>query len=329
VLLGNGPDSATAAAQLITINVSTGASHVVNAGNAGANGMSAVHARDTNADGFADTIYSGDLQGNVYKITNFLSGAGTVRTLFTATEPSSVRQPIQAAPLVGRDPATGYRWVFFGTGKYLTETDQADSAVQSWYGFRDDNALVLKSELEERTASLGGDTSGTFVTRTLEEASAGDLATKKGWYINLPATRERMVVPNQFSGLNQDVLLGLTRIPDSSDVCLPTGRSFLMGINAYTGGRLEQPLFDTNGDGEFDDDDRVDDEDGEDDETSGGDGDGEEEDISGLGFNPGGSGFRQIEDLVCVTLDDGTVKCQKIRGSSVQARRGSWREISN
>jgi type IV pilus assembly protein PilY1 len=329
VLLGNGPDSATAAAQLITIDVSTGAPHVVNAGNAGANGMSAVHARDTNADGFADTIYSGDLQGNVYKITNFVSGSATVLTLFTATQPSTVRQPITAAPLVGRDPATGYRWVFFGTGKYLTETDQTNAAVQSWYGFRDDNALVLKSELEERTASLGGDTSGTFVTRTLEEASAGDLATKKGWYINLPATRERMVVPNQFSGLNQDVLLGLTRIPDSSDVCLPTGRSFLMGINAYTGGRLEQPLFDTNGDGEFDDDDRVDDEDGEDDETSGGDGDGEEEDISGLGFNPGGSGFRQIEDLVCVTLDDGTVRCQKIRGSSVQARRGSWREISN
>jgi type IV pilus assembly protein PilY1 len=329
VLFGNGPDSATGAAQLITIDVSTGAVHVVNAGNAGANGMSAVHARDTNANGLADTIYSGDLLGNVYKITNFQSGTATVLTLFTAALPSTVRQPIMVAPLVGRDPATGYRWVFFGTGKYLTETDQTNSAVQSWYGFRDDNALVLRSELEQRSASLGGDTSGAFITRTIEEATAGDLTGKKGWYIDLPATRERMVVPNQFSGMNQDVLLGLTRIPDSSDVCLPTGRSFLMGINAYTGGRLEQTLFDTNNDGEFDDDDRVDDEDGVGDETSGGDGDGEEEDPSGLGFNPGGSGMRQVGDLVCVTLDDGTVKCQKIRGSSVQARRGSWREISN
>jgi type IV pilus assembly protein PilY1 len=201
--------------------------------------------------------------------------------------------------------------------------------VQSWYGFRDENALVLKSELEERDASLGGDTSGTFTTRTVEEATAGDLVGKKGWYIDFPVTRERMVVPNQFSQGSPDVLLGLTRIPDSTDVCLPTGRSFLMGINAYTGGRLEQPLYDTNGDGEFDDDDRVDDEDGQDDETDGGDGDGEKEDLSGLGFEPGASGFRQIEDLVCVTLDDGTVRCEKIKGSSVQARRGSWREISN
>jgi type IV pilus assembly protein PilY1 len=329
VLLGNGPDSATGAAQLITINVSTGAVHVVNAGNAGANGMSAVHARDTNADGFADTIYSADLLGNVYKITNFRSGTATIRTLFTATDPSNARQPITVAPLVGRDPATGYRWVFFGTGKYLTETDTTNSQVQSWYGFRDENALVLKSELEERDASLGGDTSGTFTTRTVEEATAGDLVGKKGWYIDFPVTRERMVVPNQFSQGSPDVLLGLTRIPDSTDVCLPTGRSFLMGINAYTGGRLEQPLYDTNGDGEFDDDDRVDDEDGQDDETDGGDGDGEKEDLSGLGFEPGASGFRQIEDLVCVTLDDGTVRCEKIKGSSVQARRGSWREISN
>ena len=329
VLLGNGPDSGTGAAQLITIGVISGAAHVVNAGNAGSNGMSAVHARDTNADGFADTIYSGDLQGHVYKITNFVSGLPTIVTLFNATDPSSNPQPIMVAPLVGRDPATGYRWVFFGTGKYLTETDLTSSQVQTWYGFRDDNTLVAKTDLLSRTATGGGDTSGTFTTRLVQEATAGDLSGRLGWYINLPVSRERMVVPNQFSGLAQDVLLGLTRIPDPSDVCLPTGRSFLMGINAFTGGRLSQTLFDTNNDGEFDDDDKVDDEDGVNDEVTGGDGDGANEDVSGLGFNPGGADFRQIEDLVCVTLDNGTVRCQKIRGSSVQARRGSWREITN
>ena len=34
-----------------------------------------------------------------YKITNFAAGAGTVLTLFTATDPSNVRQPITVAPL--------------------------------------------------------------------------------------------------------------------------------------------------------------------------------------------------------------------------------------
>jgi type IV pilus assembly protein PilY1 len=174
----------------------------------------------------------------------------------------------------------------------------------------------------------GGDTAGDFTTRRLEEADPGDLAGKKGWYINLPVSGERMVVPNQLSGVLRDKLLGLSRVPDSSDVCRPTGRSFLMAVNAYTGGRLDGAFFDTNNDGLIDDNDKVNDEDGVDDED-GGDGDGESEDPTGLGFDQGAAGMKKIGELVCVTLDDGTVKCVKVADPGVQGRRGSWREITN
>lgn len=329
VLFGNGPDSATGAAQLITINVITGVANVTNAGNAGANGMSAVHAIDSNLDGFADAIYAGDLLGHVYKITSFLAGAGSVQTLFTATDPSNNPQPIMVAPLVNRDAATGLRWVFFGTGKYLSEADLTTSQVQTWYGFRDEGTAVTKAELLPRTMSAGGDTAGDFTTRSLEEADAGDLVGYKGWYINLPVTRERMVVPNQLTGLLRDKLMALSRVPDSTDVCRPTGRSFLMTISAYTGGRLDGPFYDTNNDGLIDENDKVNDEDGTNDETSGGDNDGETEAPSGLGFEQGAAGFKKIGELVCVTLDDGTVKCMKTADPGVQGRRGSWREITN
>jgi type IV pilus assembly protein PilY1 len=328
VLFGNGPDSASGEAQLITINVLTGAANVTNAGNAGTNGMSAVSAIDSNLDGFADAIFAGDLRGHIYKITDFLAGAGTVQTLFSATDPTNNSQPIMVSPLVNRDPATGLRWVFFGTGKYLAESDLTTSQVQTWYGFRDEGTAVTKADLLPRVMSAGGDVVGDFTTRSLAEAVSGDLAGKKGWYINLPVSRERMVVPNQLTGTVRDKLLGLSRIPDSTDACQPTGRSFLMAINAYTGGRLQAPFFDTNNDGLINQDDKVNDEDGRNDEGSG-DGDGETEVPPALGFEKGAAGFKKIGELVCVTLDDGTVKCTKTADSGVQGRRGSWREITN
>jgi hypothetical protein len=78
----------------------------------------------------------------------------------------------------------------------------------------------------------------------------------------------------------------------------------------------------------IDDNDKVNDEDGVDDED-GGDGDGESEDPTGLGFDQGAAGMKKIGELVCVTLDDGTVKCVKVADPGVQGRRGSWREITN
>jgi hypothetical protein len=32
---------------------------------------------------------------------------------------------------------------------------------------------------------------------------------------------------------------------------------------------------------------------------------------------------------VCTTLDDGSTICIRVRGSNADARRGSWREITN
>jgi Tfp pilus tip-associated adhesin PilY1 len=42
-----------------------------------------------------------------------------------------------------------------------------------------------------------------------------------------------MVVSNFFQGT---ALIGTTRIPDSGDVCSPSGKGFVMAINPFTGG---------------------------------------------------------------------------------------------
>src|SRR3546814_5031566 len=89
-----------------------------------------------------------------------------------------------------------------------------------------------------------------FKARVIDENETMD---KSGWYIDLltkGSTREgeRMVVPNFFQGMT---LVGTTRIPDSSDVCNPSGRGLVMAIDPFTGGRLSQGFFDVNGDGVF------------------------------------------------------------------------------
>jgi hypothetical protein len=36
-----------------------------------------------------------------------------------------------------------------------------------------------------------------------------------------------------------------------------------------------------------------------------------------------------VGSLLCTTMDDGSTQCLRVRGSNADARRGSWREITN
>jgi type IV pilus assembly protein PilY1 len=307
VLIGNGPDSAAGFARLISINVLTGGAVTIGTGGATGNGLSAVLARDTNGDRFADTAYAGDLAGRLLKISN-LGGAPSVSTIFNAVNASSQVQPITAAPLAGKDPATGTTWVFFGTGQYFRATDPTTSQVQTWYGIKDTGGLPTRADLVQRTVTAQGAASGLTV-RTISAGTAGELTGRRGWYLDLPSSRERMVVPNLFQG---GALIGTSRIPDSSNVCQPSGTGFIMAINPFTGARLEQTFFDLNSDGNFNDSDRL----------SG-------NIISGVGFDSSPNQPIFVENVMLVSLDDGSTRSMRTQGSAVDSRRLSWREIRN
>jgi type IV pilus assembly protein PilY1 len=323
VLIGNGPESTDDTAALITIDVFTGAFTEIPAAESPAtpavgNGLSAVLGRDTDGDGFTDTAYGGDMLGNLWKFTS-IAGAGSVRRLFTATDPTNP-QPITAAPLVGRDPVTAALWVFFGTGSYLSDDDFISTQRQTWYGIKDTNTAVTRAQLLSRDIettvpySLGplinDPADDVLGKRTIVEGTAADLATYRGWYIDFDDTpRERMVVPNRFQG---GALVGTTRIPDPTDACDPSGSGFIMAINPFTGARLDQTFFDTNGDGLFNNSDLL-----------GG------EIISGIGFNSSPNSPIFVEDVMQVSLDDGSTKTIRTQGSSVAAERLNWREVIN
>ncbi|MFA7605487.1 MAG: PilC/PilY family type IV pilus protein [Rhodocyclaceae bacterium] len=247
VVLGNGPNGNGDKAQLITIGLSDGSVNVVDTGVGSDNGLSAPLVWDADKDGTFETVYAGDLKGNVWRFDNiFESSPPAPHRLFT----TEGNEPITAAPWAAVNQRDMRTWVFVGTGQYLNEDDRANTDTQTWYGLidEDDETIGARStELVQRSISTTGAVGGRSM-RTVESGSASDLADKKGWYIDFTETGERMITPNMFYGT---ALIGTTFIPDGSDLCKPGGRSALWGINPFTGARLNQALFDANRDGSF------------------------------------------------------------------------------
>ncbi|QSX75988.1 PQQ-binding-like beta-propeller repeat protein [Lysobacter arenosi] len=254
VLIGNGPNSAAGAAQLVTIGIESGSIQVRNTGVAGSNGLSGVDAWDGNGDGFYETVYGGDFAGNLWRFEGVGSATIAVDKLFAAKDSGGNPQPITAAPLLLRNPQTRQLWVYFGTGRYLAGRDIADRSEQTWYGVIDDGDEVAGRSALVRRRIQAEVTRGDRGFRATSAAVAGDLSGRDGWFLDLVSPvngreGERMVVPNSLVG---GTLYGTTRIPDARDICSPGGRGFVMGLEPFTGGRRASAAFDANGDGRID-----------------------------------------------------------------------------
>lgn len=316
VLIGNGHETSAGSAPLVMIGVHTGTPTVVNTGVAGTNALTSVLARDSDSDGFADTVYAGDLRGNLWKFTG-LNATTSVQKIFEARDPSGTAQPITASPLAGKDPSTGTTWVFFGTGRYLSTADPRDRQVQTWYGIKDTGVSVgARSDLVDRDI-IAETKVGSLDVRVVQDGSVGDLAGRRGWFMDLVsptagARGERMIVPNRFQG---SALLGTTYIPESNDVCTPTGTGFVMAINPFNGARLSSSFFDVNRDGQFTTGDDV----MVNDQLAG---------ASGVGFGDG-LNASVLENRLHATLYSGDVDSIAIRPPATDAGRMSWREIVN
>jgi type IV pilus assembly protein PilY1 len=323
VLLGNGPNSTGNKAQLISINLftGTGAVKVTEMSADIANGLSAVRTWDSDGNGLTDTVYAGDLQGNLWKVTGLANTAPTVQKLFQARDASDNPQPITSSPLAGRSPFSQEVWLFFGTGQYLNTSDLSDTSVQTWYGINDDESTttVSRSDLLERKILLDVPVTADVSARVIEAGAREDLLGKRGWYIELlpngtgPAVGERMVTPNQFQG---SALIGNTRIPDASDPCAPTGRGVIMSIDPFTGARLVETFFDLNGDGVFNSDDMV-------------EIDGVDTVVSGVGLSTGFSNPSFLGQKMYIPTDDGEISTLDIQPFTTGASRTSWRELIN
>ena len=273
-VFGNGYYGADGIAHLYVADLGTGALiKDIPAGVTGSNGLGGVTlVRDANQRIIG--AYAGDLKGNLWKfdLSNASSSSWGLGLSGSPLYNASSAQPITAPPTVVAHP-NGGRVVAFGTGKLFDTTDITSATTQSLYGVWDSVAFGTSTTplgvTQTGVTSLVQQTVSAAITATTVITNANlttatsvinyfsvsqntiDWTTKRGWYINLPNTGQR--VTNPLSTLAGSFVLVDTVSPSgvSLDPCVQTGtgKAWNYVINGLTGAGPSAPIFDTNGDG--------------------------------------------------------------------------------
>lgn len=178
-----------------------------------------------------DYVYGGDLKGNVWRFD--LSGnvgSWGVNLFTTLRDASNNTQPITIAPELTSIKISGAdsRMVFIATGQYLGNSDVATTQTQTMYGLRDSLVALpaaLRTNLQQQTFTF-------TTTFRVSSNNAVNYVTKKGWYIDLPSSGERV---NTDPTIALNTLVFTSNIP-SPVACVPGGSSWQYFINVRTGG---------------------------------------------------------------------------------------------
>ncbi len=229
------------------------------------NGLSAAAAIDINGDGVADMAYAGDLDGNLWKFDLFstLPGSWSLSNGGVPLFSTGARHAITGRPDITKFTTGGYL-VAFGTGRYITGGDNTDLTAQRIYAVRDTGTagtVPLSSLLQQTIATTTGTGADgkeyRFSTHAVgvprDYTGTGDntivmsnyLSDKRGWYLDLPESGERVVADARFRGGR---VIFTSIIPDVSSPCAYGGSGWVLEFDAMTGNRFDSATFDSNGD---------------------------------------------------------------------------------
>lgn len=312
VVLGNGINSGSGKATLLVLDMDNGSviREIPTDGTLD-NGLSAptgIYAADGKTLVYA---YAGDRQGNVWKfdLTSTDPSSWSARKIFHAEKTAGTPQPITGGIASARDPRTNKRWVFFGTGSYLTTADGNDAGAskQSMYGIIDDvgstDPAHTRSNLAARSVTAEAGTGERYFQKLTGTMMTG----KHGWYVDLPDNGERIVQNAQMDG---SYLVTASMMPSGNSCSDADGSGYINAITPFADMSAgDRSYFDRDGDGKTDD--------------------------TGTAGNPTGSiktpGMPTLPLLlpgeVIVGLSDGST--EKPKKGKPQWNRVSWRELRN
>lgn len=263
---------------------------------------------DIDGNGTIDYAYAGDSYGRVWKFDLRSSNIAGWSIAFSGSPLINVTQPItsqiEIAPSVN-----GGHMILFGTGKYLEVSDKSDTNANAFYGVWDNGTTSVVGDLIEQTVTEIIVKSGLNYRKT--SSNVVDYSTKKGWYLSLPQTGERVVTN---SIVNSGLVYFTSIIPSTND-CSYGGTSWLMELNYENGASPYTAAFDTNNDGIIDSNDIT---------------------VSGVGYQAisssptiltGLGSSNSPFNMVYINQSNGLINTALTVGNRLSSRRVSWREI--
>jgi type IV pilus assembly protein PilY1 len=229
---------------------------------------------DKNLTNSVDAIYLGDTAGNLYHVSTLepqaFDGEGEPLKRYPSDLPSDWTntiifngiQPITAAVSLSVD-ALDDVWVYFGSGRYLTDTDKSNDEQQYMFGIRDPLFNESPSALPLGFGNLfDADPYTIYTNRNVD--STGGLARIYDWYSLLNVVRnteDQDSYPDYFDGwyrrledtdpservITKPAILGgavfLPAFTPSQDVCGFGGDSNFYAVYYETGTAFFRPLL--------------------------------------------------------------------------------------
>ena len=131
-------------------------------------------------------------------------------------------RPIQAPPIAGMD-AQGRPMIFFGSGKYLVDSDPANRDMQGFYGIIDNGS--------GSTVTLANMVDQTSTFHPLNSSH-------RGWYLNLGRAGERIT---RTAGLIAGTLYVPSFLPNAGECSGGAGQSWLYSLDFEDGSAPDNP----------------------------------------------------------------------------------------
>jgi Tfp pilus tip-associated adhesin PilY1 len=235
------------------------------------NALNSPLAVDMDGDNMAEVLYTGDLYGNLYRVTNIGKGETPVSSLLFRFDPV----PANPGPYAIRGKATVARssvkdtvWVYFGTGRYETWDDKSAPGTnpQFFFGLKETKIPANGTPPAPYVHAYGGGTSTrqpvlracqTQVTAHGQKLRlvTGDPNNDDSWGLRLgfgDGNERTFTKPLVVGG----IVFFTTFVPDRNS-CGGGGESFVFALDYATGLPTTFAVFDLDGDGKFTDADKV------------------------------------------------------------------------
>lgn len=182
-----------------------------------------------------DSIYAGDLLGNVWRLdVTAASGNYPAPELFARlTDSSGNGQPVSSRPVIETDLGSRHRYVFIGTGRLLDTSDITSTRRQAFYALRDGNNVSFNRSTDPGVTLPITPAMLSQITDPLVGAPGVPAI---GWYLNqdyVDGLGWRSI--SRPNASYAPLVLFTSILMTNADVCLPNGQSRIYGLRFSTG----------------------------------------------------------------------------------------------